>query len=463
MTTTCRARSACRRDRGARGLPVRAPGAVRGQAADRRRPRTAPLLAHRVAGAQVPRRQPRLDLPPGGHPGRPLVPRPRPPTGQDYISFTVHGADPTGGFGGPVLADINDDAIDFGPDGSFELILSADERPGNWVPLDPVGPGRDRAQLLPDERPLRDDDRRCSELEIEPLDIPVPPPTPTTPSPPASKTIAMLKANTLGLRVFGDVRHRCRSSRTCPTRSARRSTSATGEDVAGAVDIYYSTGSFELGPDDALVIEGTIPRAVHQRDAVERAHADARVPHAPASLNHEQIVPEPAAPTGSSSANAIPASQLARHVRAPARLDLLALPAAGGGAGHAAVPGRPGERGVGRLTGAAVSTSSYEITVRSVASLASGVRPARRQRPDGRAGQGAAGAQTAHCREREGEPPPGGVGRRSASSAAGPNTAASRSSPTTLPTTWRTRCSPECRSATYRANIEHRAERAQAP
>src|SRR6187455_2170392 len=25
-------------------------------------------------------------------------------TGQDYISFTIHGVDPTGGFGGPVLA-----------------------------------------------------------------------------------------------------------------------------------------------------------------------------------------------------------------------------------------------------------------------------------------------------------------------------------------------------------------------
>ena len=42
----------------------------------------------------------------------------------------------------------------------------------------------------------------------------------------------------------------------------------------------------------------------------------------------------------------------------------------------------------------------------------------------------------------------------SASSAAGPNTAASRSSPTTLPTGWRTRCSPACRFASDRADIE---------
>jgi hypothetical protein len=58
-------------------------------------------------------------------------------TGQDYISFTIHGVDPTGGFGGPVLADLNDDAIEFAPDGSFELVLSPDEHPGNWVRLDP--------------------------------------------------------------------------------------------------------------------------------------------------------------------------------------------------------------------------------------------------------------------------------------------------------------------------------------
>ena len=72
------------------------------------RPARPRLLAHRVTGPQVPRRQPGLDLPPGDHPRRRLVPRQGRRTGQDYISFTVHGTDPTGGFGGPVLADIND-------------------------------------------------------------------------------------------------------------------------------------------------------------------------------------------------------------------------------------------------------------------------------------------------------------------------------------------------------------------
>ena len=121
---------------------------------------------------------------------------------------------------------------------------------------------------------------------------------------------------------------------------------ATGEDVAGAVDIYYSTGSFELGPDDALVIEGTIPPSrftnvmlwnVHMQTMEYRTHTT--------SLNHEQIVPEPDGTYRIVVSERDPGvPQLARHVRAPARLDLLALPAAGGGAGHAPLFG-----GAGRL------------------------------------------------------------------------------------------------------------------
>src|SRR5205823_11401462 len=41
---------------------------------------------------------------------------------QCYISFTVHGADPSGGLNGPVLADINDSDLDIAADGSYELI-----------------------------------------------------------------------------------------------------------------------------------------------------------------------------------------------------------------------------------------------------------------------------------------------------------------------------------------------------
>ena len=68
---------------------------------------------------------------------------------------------------------------------------------------------------------------------------------------------------------------------------------ATGEAVAGAVYIYYSSGAWDLGPDDALVMEGTFPPSrftnvvlwnVHMQTLDYRTRRNA--------LNQPQIVPE---------------------------------------------------------------------------------------------------------------------------------------------------------------------------
>lgn len=57
---------------------------------------------------------------------------------ETYISFTIHSAAADGGFNGKVLADINDDALTFAADGTYELFLSADKRDGDWVQLHPT-------------------------------------------------------------------------------------------------------------------------------------------------------------------------------------------------------------------------------------------------------------------------------------------------------------------------------------
>ncbi len=63
--------------------------------------------------------------------------------------------------------------------------------------------------------------------------------------------------------------------------------------MAGAVDIYYSSGTFDLGPGDALVMEGTIPPSrftnvmlwnVHMQTLDYRTRRN--------SVNHAQVVPE---------------------------------------------------------------------------------------------------------------------------------------------------------------------------
>src|SRR5688500_15159976 len=101
-------------------------------------------------------------------------------TGQAYISFTIHGVDPTGGFGGPVLTDLNDDAIDFGPDGSFELVLSADEpaagTPGNWIQLDPGARVVIVRNYFAFERSAQNDPSVFVEIAIEALEAVAPAP-----------------------------------------------------------------------------------------------------------------------------------------------------------------------------------------------------------------------------------------------------------------------------------------------
>ena len=53
---------------------------------------------------------------------------------ESYISFTVHSEAVDGGFNGRVLADINDSQFTFAPDGSYEIVFSAEKPSDRLVP-----------------------------------------------------------------------------------------------------------------------------------------------------------------------------------------------------------------------------------------------------------------------------------------------------------------------------------------
>ena len=180
-----------------------------------------------------------------------------------YISFTVHAPDPAGGINGKVLADMNDRQFEVDADGKFELILSADERPGNWVKLDPEARiVLVRSYFLEQTSAQNDPDTRVR-LQIEPLDDPGPAPVldDATLAQRMLDTIAFVRATSLGVRVFGEanptpVPFVSNEPNSVGTPWSFRN---TGIAAAGAVDIFYSSGTFDLGPDDALVMEGTMP------------------------------------------------------------------------------------------------------------------------------------------------------------------------------------------------------------
>lgn len=221
-------------------------------------------------------------------------------TGQDYISFTVHGTDPTGGFGGPVLADINDDALVFDEDERYEIVLSAQspgaDDPAVWVPLDPDARMVIVRNYFQRDVSAQNDPETHVVLDIEPLDDLGPSPvlTDAALADRIEQARAMLEAITLGMRVFGtpaSVPFVANEPNTVGTPWSFR---ATGEAVAGAVDIFYSSGSFDLGPDDALVMEGTIPPSRFTNVMLWNVHMqtlDYRTRRT--ALNQAQIVPEP--------------------------------------------------------------------------------------------------------------------------------------------------------------------------
>ena len=183
-----------------------------------------------------------------------------------YISFTVHGPDPAGSINGPILADMNDRQLEFDADGNFELILSPEEHEGNSIRLDPDARlVLVRSYFLAERSAQNDPDVRV-QLEIVALDDPGPTP-PIDDSTLAQRmldTIAFVRATSLGVRVFGEA-----NPTPVPFVSNEPNSVGTpwsfrnaGIAAAGAVDIFYSSGTFDLGPDDALVMEGVMPDCV---------------------------------------------------------------------------------------------------------------------------------------------------------------------------------------------------------
>ena len=131
------------------------------------------------------------------------------------------------------------------------------------------------------------------QIAIEPLEDPGPP-APLDDATFAARltaATAFVRSTTLALRVFG-------APGTVPFRSNVPNTVGTpwsfrnaDVDAAGAVDIYYSTGTFDLGPDEALVMEGTVPPCVFTNVTLWNAHMQTLdFVHQRCSLNSAQMV-----------------------------------------------------------------------------------------------------------------------------------------------------------------------------
>jgi len=148
-----------------------------------------------------------------------------------------------------VFEERNLSQLQIGPDGEFEVILSPDPQPGNWIPLHP---GVDHVLV---RQYVSDWDRDAvAALRIERLDNTAPAPEPLRPGALAQRLDAAaewIERSTHYWNTFaGNLRH------FPPNQLSEPHTPA-----GGARDILYGGGWWQLGPDEALIVECAVPDA----------------------------------------------------------------------------------------------------------------------------------------------------------------------------------------------------------
>lgn len=178
-----------------------------------------------------------------------------------YTSFTVHGPAADGGMAGPLLGDRNDSELTIAADGSYTLLLSAGEQPGDWMALDPSAHSVVVRSYFDLEPSAQNDASVGVNIDIRPLDpVAAPPPLDdATLAARLSEGVAFVRQATIGQTIFGTsvgVPFVSNEPNTMPTPFSFRD---SGLPVPGAADIWYAMGRWSIGPGEALVITGRMP------------------------------------------------------------------------------------------------------------------------------------------------------------------------------------------------------------
>lgn len=215
-----------------------------------------------------------------------------------YLSFTIHGRSDDGKLGmsaEPVLADVNDRSFTVAPDGGFEVILSPDEQPGDWIKLDPGAASVIVRQYFETRHSVGLDPDMKSKLRIEPIDAP--------PERPAlsdevmagkiNDVAAFIRGATIDLpQLFAvPVPFVSPTPNELPQPSGF---SSSGQTAWGAMDVAYAMAPYWVRPGEALIIEGKFPDCsfanvvLWNRHMQSLEYRDRRV-----SLNRVQTVLEP--------------------------------------------------------------------------------------------------------------------------------------------------------------------------
>lgn len=179
--------------------------------------------------------------------------------GAVYTSFTVEEGAHDGSYAKRVSAAINDSEFEVAPDGSYEVIASATPQPKNWLRLESSGVITTR-HYFEEPHSVAADRTKVIPLSIETLgEAPPAPPTPTDAS--IAESIRRISRYMRGQTLDQPPRDPAKMPAWVSSVPNRFNAPEKPGDLAfAAVDNAYTMAPYQLGPDEALVIEGSFPR-----------------------------------------------------------------------------------------------------------------------------------------------------------------------------------------------------------
>jgi hypothetical protein len=179
--------------------------------------------------------------------------------GAVYFSLTVEEGAGEGGLSSGTTAVLNDDGIDVGPDGAFEVIAGGEPRSRNWLALEPTATRITTRHYFEEESAAAADPTRVIPFEIEVVEPLPPPAAPTDASVAAGirRVAGFVRSRTLGMGKPGE-REQPPFVSVVPNEFPPPV--KPGSFGAAAADAAYSMAPYVIGPDQALVVTGRWPR-----------------------------------------------------------------------------------------------------------------------------------------------------------------------------------------------------------
>ncbi|MBW2295217.1 MAG: DUF1214 domain-containing protein [Deltaproteobacteria bacterium] len=180
--------------------------------------------------------------------------------GATYTSFTVELGTADGSMSTGTGATLNDTEIEIAADGSYEIIVSANKQPGNWLRLPESSGSLTTRHYYEREVSIAADRLHHVPLVIEPLQE-LPPPTRATDARLATAVRRVTKSLRTTIQPIGTGNAMPSYVSKIPNQLPAPEVNSDNTNTGfAAVDNVYSMAPFMLKPGEALVIRGRFPK-----------------------------------------------------------------------------------------------------------------------------------------------------------------------------------------------------------